>query len=525
MGGKTGRPRKHPQPSGLDDNIYWRPGTDPKIGSFHVAFMNPVTRTRTTRVIKQGVPKAQLRDAALLDEVNRLAAEEVEKHTGQPFVVSHDITVRVAWEDFIKNKRNRRKRPLQPSTRQDYQSIYDNYILGAFTTSSRPTRKGKTRIREKPLYQMTEDERASLDPKKLQQLERRQKKGLANLTLKDLGTVWADKEHPHGADRIQRWQAWMDTRAWQGDGPEPDKEQREKLGLISLKRKANVLALMSSFLGYCYKKKWTPTNLGKEIEVPAGTDPDFKVPDYKKLMELLNALSGQDRVFVELALYSGLRAGELVALDWHDIDFKNQVINVRRSFTHGAMSDTTKGGKPRKVPLHDRIIRLLKNWEKDCPSDTLVFPTKRYPKDGTTPDVEKPMSVDSFRQRVWKPATKSVGLDTVRIHDLRHSYITWLVSLNINPFLISAAAGHQDPRTTAIYLDLDPKLFKSIRDAFNAPKLTAGEPEDLTETEIAALAGSSPKKSVDIQPGTRPKPKPGSGIRIVGGKTKPPRQT
>ncbi|MDX9721484.1 MAG: site-specific integrase [Myxococcota bacterium] len=525
MGGKTGRPRKHPQPSGLDDNIYWRPGTDPKIGSFHVAYTDPVTKTGTTRVIKKKVPKSQLRNPALIDEVNRLAAREVEEHTGQPFIVSHDMTVRFAWEDFIENKRNRRNKPLQPSTKQDYQSMYEHYILGAFTTSSRPSRKGKTRRREKSFYQMTEEEKASLDPKKLRQLERRQNKGLANLTLKEMGTVWVDKDHPHGASRIQRWQEWMDTRAWQGDGPEPDREQREKLGLISLKRRANVLALMSSFLGYCYKKKWTPTNLGKEIEVPAGTDPDFKVPEYEKLMELLRALSGQDRVFVELALYSGLRAGELAALDWEDIDYKNQVIKVRRSFTHGAMSDTTKGGKPRRVPLHDRIIRLLKNWEKDCPSDTIVFPTKRYPTDGTTPDVEKRMSVDSFRQRVWKPTTKSVGLDGVRIHDLRHSYVTWLVSLNINPFLISAAAGHQDPRTTRIYLDLDPKLYKSVRDAFNAPKRKEGQPADLTDAEIAALARPPKENATGVQPKTSPKPKPGGGIRIVGGKAKPPRRS
>jgi integrase len=528
VGGRTGRPRKHSQPADLNDKIYWRPSADGKTGAFSVAFRNPTTDRWTTRVILRGVSKSESRKADILKEANRLAAEEVAQYTPQRPVAPHDILVRVAWDDFLKNKRNRKKQPLKASTRQDYESVYENYFRGALSTPPR-SRKDQKRKRQVRLSTMTPEQRNALGVNQLKELEARERKGLADFTLGQLAESWCDEAHLQGASRLRRWQEWLDTCAYQGDGVEPDREERTKSGLISLKRKANILLVMKSFLSYCAKRKWTPTNLGSDIEVPAGRDPEFNVPGYDDLMRLLEALSGQDRVFAELALYSGLRAGEMVALDWSDIDYKNEVINVRRSYSHGFMSDTTKGLKSRKVPLHDRITGLLKQWQAVCPSETMVFPAthliKRDKDNHTKGDlvrVAKPgqrMSVDTFRHKAWTLATDAVGLKGMRLHDMRHAYITWLVSLNVNPFLIQAAAGHQDPKTTAIYLNLDPSIYDSLRSAFNAPrkkrKPTGAEPiKPLTEADINFAWEQEPKPKPAVKR-EKPEHKPGSGPVIV----------
>jgi hypothetical protein len=154
----------------------------------------------------------------------------------------------------------------------------------------------------------------------------------------------------------------------------------------------------------------------------------------------------------------------------------------------------------------------------------MVFPAthvvKRDPDSCETGDLVRVakkgqrMSVDTFRQRVWNKATADVGLDSLRIHDLRHVYITWLASLNVNSLLIQKAAGHQDPRTTAAYLDLDSRIYKSIRDAFNAPHASVRKAKlQIRSSEDGAIDFSWAQEPAPkpVQRKKKPEHKPGSG--------------
>lgn len=477
------------------------------------------------------VAKKTARTKKTIDAANEGARAEIAMHTKREKIVAHEVLFRDAWADFLKNKRNRKKQPLKASTRQDYQSIYENYFRGAWP-AQKPKAERKGRKRPVPLSKMTLEQVEALEKKEVERLRKHELGGLADFTLSELAEEWADAAYPLGASRLRRWQGWLDTKAFQGEGMEPDRAERTKLGLISLKRKANILIVMKSFLTHCHKKGWSTENLGRSIEVPVPHETRIRVPSYDKLMELLALLSGQDRVFAELALYSGLRAGELAALDWGSVDYTDEVIYVERSYSHGVMSDTTKGLRSRMVPLHDRITRLLRQWQAVCPSDTMVFPAthkiKKDPTSKTKGDLvrvaipERRMSVDTYRQKVWNPAVESVGLKGTRIHDLRHAYITWLASLNVNALLIQTAAGHQDPRTTAAYLGLDPKIYRSIRDAFNAPRTKDGKALDLSPAERDALAAPATEDEIDfswaaepkaksVEKPMKPEHKPGSG--------------
>jgi integrase len=503
------RHRKSPQPKGLSDNIYWRNN------GYHLYFVSPITKRQTSKVVLTGVPKSEMRDPDTIKRANDAARTHLETLATEGTIPRAEITVALAWTDFLKNKHNRRGERLKNSTRQDYQSIYDNYILGAFDPSHRPL---APRVKE--------PRRIERDPEKLPEEQRRRltkrtQLGLATLTVNQLGERLYDEGHPGGATRLTLWREWLDTLAYRGDGQEPDRGERKVLGLISIKRKANVILVMKSFLSHCYRHdpRWTRTNLGSDLRVPLGRDPRFHIPDYDDLMRLLAVLDGQGAVFAELALYAGLRAGELVALDWDDIDYDDEVIHIRRNFTHGEMSDTTKGHRDRDVPLHDRLTRLLKQWRKDCPSDTMVFPAThivahgegdgrvlvRVAKDGQR------MSVDSFREKTWKPAVAKVGLEGTRLHDMRHAYIQWLVALNVNPLVIQAAAGHRDPKTTAAYLNQDPKLLQGVRDAFNAPRKTRRG--KATEPAEPVYAAKEPAKKKVERP-EKPAHAPGRGIVI-----------
>lgn len=74
---------------------------------------------------------------------------------------------------------------------------------------------------------------------------------------------------------------------------------------------------------------------------------------------------------IAMALYTGMRFGELYGLRWADIDFKTGRIDVRHSY-----EGPTKSGKPRVVPIHRELAPILAAWQACCPQTVrgLVFP-------------------------------------------------------------------------------------------------------------------------------------------------------
>jgi integrase len=67
----------------------------------------------------------------------------------------------------------------------------------------------------------------------------------------------------------------------------------------------------------------------------------------------LHAADGQDAALFTVAVYTGLRLGELRALRWRDLDFTNRLVYVRRSFTHGRFKPYPMGRRQRSVPMID----------------------------------------------------------------------------------------------------------------------------------------------------------------------------
>ena len=89
----------------------------------------------------------------------------------------------------------------------------------------------------------------------------------------------------------------------------------------------------------------------------------------------LHAADAQDAALFTVAAFTGLRLGELRALQWRDLDFTNRLVYVRRSFTHGKASPTRRVGATRSVPMIDQSFRhsILSQREHFTAPDDLVF--------------------------------------------------------------------------------------------------------------------------------------------------------
>jgi integrase len=166
--------------------------------------------------------------------------------------------------------------------------------------------------------------------------------------------------------------------------------------------------------------------------------------------------------FFLCAFRTGCRLGELLALEWGDIDFAGRFIQVQRSFRNGRLT-ATKTGKVRRVDmsdqLHDELSRLLTKSRVEGLAAGLgaaveiIFHT-----DGAH------TSQNSVRN-VWKRVLGKAGLSDKRIHDIRHTYASTLLSTGASPVYVKEQLGHSSIQMTVdIYGHLIPG---SNREAVN----------------------------------------------------------
>lgn len=126
-----------------------------------------------------------------------------------------------------------------------------------------------------------------------------------------------------------------------------------------------------------------------------------------------------------IAVYTGMRQGEIIRLEWKDIDFEANGITVRFS----------KPGKFRKIPLHGDLAKIL---EENRQKSGLVY-------NGTVRTIE------------WELVLIRRALPDIahfRFHDLRHTFASLLIKSGVDIYTVSKLLGHAQVTTTQIYSHL-----------------------------------------------------------------------
>ena len=139
---------------------------------------------------------------------------------------------------------------------------------------------------------------------------------------------------------------------------------------------------------------------------------------------------------VLLALHTGLRRGELLAVCWEQVHWQQATITVR--------GDTAKSGKTRHVPLNSIALAALKNWYAQSIESTLVFPNRLGE------------SLGSVR-KAWGKVLKEAGINHFRWHDLRHHFASRLVMAGVDLNTTRELLGHSDLKVTLRYAHLAPE--------------------------------------------------------------------
>ena len=140
-----------------------------------------------------------------------------------------------------------------------------------------------------------------------------------------------------------------------------------------------------------------------------------------------------------LELVSGLRKGELVALQWSDLDEANCTISVSKQASWDTehqliLSRPKTGNSIREVSIPQDAVELLKQEHAKHPSNSWMFPS------GRTGEMYHPDSVVTLHKRILKDA----GLEHIRFHDLRHTFATLALQNGVDVKTVSSMLGHYD---------------------------------------------------------------------------------
>lgn len=174
---------------------------------------------------------------------------------------------------------------------------------------------------------------------------------------------------------------------------------------------------------------------------------DFLEP--AEIKSLLKAAEAPDDTILYLAVYSGLRRGELFALQWGDLDEDTCQLRVRRSIYQGAITRPKTEHSERTVNLPTRIVNLLADYRESYPAleGDFIFWTKS----GT------PIDPDTWYKRRFIPTVKRAKLRPIGLHTLRHTYASLLINQGESIKYVSKQLGHASIQITA---DLYGHLFK-----------------------------------------------------------------
>lgn len=140
---------------------------------------------------------------------------------------------------------------------------------------------------------------------------------------------------------------------------------------------------------------------------------------------------------VLLALNSGLRRGELLALTWGDVDLLSAMLTVR--------GESAKTGLTRYVPLNTEAVTLLRSWRPaNAAAGALVFPG---------PDGFRMFSLKT----AWSKVVSAAKLERFTFHDLRHTFASKLVQAGVDLNTVRELLGHTDIKMTLRYAHLAPQ--------------------------------------------------------------------
>ena len=252
---------------------------------------------------------------------------------------------------------------------------------------------------------------------------------------------------------------------------------------LSPKTVRNYHAFISSVLTYAVRMGMIQNNPAHNVTLPPmeRTEKEcFTLEEAQRFLDSLETAPTKYRAFFVLAMYGGFRRGELLGLEWPDIDFDNHVLNIRRTSQNtkerGTFTDTTKTTKSKrslKLPgaVFDvlRIHRAAQAQERLLLGDQWTDSLRLF-----TNATGEPMHPNTPYSWLKKFCAET-GQRFLGVHQFRHLNATLLISSGTDARTVAASLGHSQVSTTLniyahTFAEVQARASEAIADALELGK-------------------------------------------------------
>jgi len=227
---------------------------------------------------------------------------------------------------------------------------------------------------------------------------------------------------------------------------------------LSLKTINNVLSALSKLLNLAEEQK--VINQAPRVKLFGKLPkPTFDFLRFEEAERLIDAAEPEWRALLLVALKTGLRQGELIGLQWSDLDLAQGRLNVRRTIWRG-VTDLPKGGRERTVDLPASAVDALKAHRHL--RGRYVF----CQEDG------QPLTEGKMKQPLRRALTRAgINREEGRIgwHDLRHTYASHLAMRGVPLKVIQELMGHVTIEMTERYAHLSPDTRREAVGVLDRP--------------------------------------------------------
>ena len=248
---------------------------------------------------------------------------------------------------------------------------------------------------------------------------------------------------------------------WEASGRRDGRE-----GGLAPRTRLHIHRIFSSALKHAAELQLIVRNPAANVKPPRVKKTAVNVLTVEQSAVLLNAVRGTKLHWpVLLALTTGMRRGEILALRWRNVDFERKTVRVVESLEQtkkGLRFKAPKTEKTRAVILPDYTVNELCEW-REKQADQLAEVDVKQTDDSLVCgrwDGE-PVHPRTITQKFVAAIKRLPDLPKIRFHDLRHSHATQLLAAGIHPKIAQERLGHSNISTT---LDLYSHVSNTMQD-------------------------------------------------------------
>lgn len=260
---------------------------------------------------------------------------------------------------------------------------------------------------------------------------------------------------------------------------------------LSRKTVIHHLSFISDVFNYAVKMGMIADNPCRCVSVPKGEKKEKDIYTIEEIEQIFNLLENEPlkyRVFFTLAIYSGFRRGEMLGLEWKDIDWTNGVITVKRTSNYtkerGIYTDTTKTKKSkRSLKFPPVVMDLLRKYKEEQEEWVAALGDKWNGNGRLFVKLNgEPMNPQTPYGWFKDDFCEKNGLRFCDIHSLRHFNASVLINAGVDVAAVSRALGHSCVGTTTniychVFQQAQTRTSEAIAAALDFSKKTEQDKE------------------------------------------------